>query len=174
MKKAYTLVEVLIVMSIMGVVMAFLLNAVLKARQKVHLSRAHLMMDSIGAALRMYEDDFGAYPPSDEILGIPRSSAECLYYYLGATFVKGVNASRSAGPYMKFQGAELGLTVLTACDFDGEGSLDDDLKEILDPWESAYHYAYPPVNNLNTYDLYSQGPNGVNENGDGDDVNNWE
>ena len=45
-------------------------------------------------------------------------------------------------------------------------------KTPVDPWGKAYTYASPGVHNLEDYDLYSYGPDGVE--GGGDDVTNWE
>lgn len=175
---AYTLVEILLVASIIAVIMGLIMGATIKARHKAKLTQTQVLLDQIGAAMRMYVDDFGSYPPDGAINRYPGSiagsSAECLYYYLGASFRRGVNASVFAGPYMNFEGSEVKVSRVTACDFDGDGAMDDDLKEILDPWGKALRYRQPPSKNLNTYDLYSYGPNGVDNAGLGDDINNWE
>lgn len=168
----YNLVEVLIVMSIIGVLVGFLLQASQKVRQKAKLSRTQALMDSVSAALKMYNQDFGAFPP-DSVTG--GTSSEALYCYLGATFVMGQNSSVYAGPYMKFKGDELvDSGNLSVCDYDGDGGLDDS-NEIVDPWEDPLHYdSTTPANNTNTFDLYSEGPDEVDNNGSGDDINNWE
>ncbi len=177
-KNAYTLVEVLIVASIIGVLASFLLNAAINSRKKANLTKTHALLESISAALRMYQDDFGTYPPQNVIYRygtqIAASSADCLYYYLGATFKRGVNASIFAGPYMKFTGDELQTTQVSACDFDGDGAIDDDLKRILDPWGQALRFRSSPTQNLSSFDLYSLGPDKTNNSGSGDDINNWE
>lgn len=176
-KRAYTLVEILIVMSIMGVMISLLLTGALKVRQKGRFVRAEALMDSVAAAIRMYQDDFGTYPPDDTLYryvdSIAGTSGECLYYYLGATFKKSVNASVMAGPYLKYKGDEFVETRVTACDFDADGAIDDSLREIVDPWGGSLIYRIPPTKNLNTYDLYSKGPDGVDNAGAGDDINNW-
>ena len=46
-------------------------------------------------------------------------------------------------------------------------------KEPKDPWGKVYVYKSPGTHN-NDYDLYSVGPNGVDDNGGGDDVGNWQ
>ncbi|WP_309397405.1 type II secretion system major pseudopilin GspG [Cerasicoccus maritimus] len=48
-------------------------------------------------------------------------------------------------------------------------------QEATDPWGQAYNYRYPGTNNKNgTPDIWSSGPNRQNEEGGGDDVNNWD
>jgi general secretion pathway protein G len=43
----------------------------------------------------------------------------------------------------------------------------------MDGWNHHFIYNYPPVLGEKDFDLYSLGPNGVDENGDGDDIANW-
>ena len=45
-------------------------------------------------------------------------------------------------------------------------------KRAIDPWGNAYKYVYPGAHG--DYDLYSFGKDGVDNNGEGDDVINWE
>lgn len=41
-----------------------------------------------------------------------------------------------------------------------------------DPWGSEYHYLRPGKHNVEGYDLYSAGPDGIPDNAD--DIGNWE
>lgn len=41
----------------------------------------------------------------------------------------------------------------------------------VDPWGNPYHYRYPGTRNTRSYDLWSNGPNGIE--GDQDDIGNW-
>lgn len=43
----------------------------------------------------------------------------------------------------------------------------------IDPWGNPYRYRYPGVHNIGSYDIWSVGPNGIDENGEGDDIRNW-
>lgn len=45
-------------------------------------------------------------------------------------------------------------------------------KEPKDPWGHTYNYKAPGTHNSD-YDLYSNGPNGVDDSGSGDDIGNW-
>lgn len=44
-------------------------------------------------------------------------------------------------------------------------------REAIDPWKNEYHYKRPGAHNTEGYDLYSAGPDGVEETDD--DVGNW-
>ena len=59
------------------------------------------------------------------------------------------------GPYMRFRG--------------------DDLEEgkYIDPWGNPYVYVNPGTHNTSFYDIYSYGLNSQDDQGEGDDVNNW-
>ena len=46
------------------------------------------------------------------------------------------------------------------------------MKIPLDPWGNEYQYLYPGQHNVDSYDLYSFGPDG--KLGGGDDIVNWE
>lgn len=43
--------------------------------------------------------------------------------------------------------------------------------EPLDPWKAEYYYKSPGVQNTSSYDLYSIGPDGIENNED--DISNW-
>ncbi len=42
----------------------------------------------------------------------------------------------------------------------------------LDPWNHEYVYRCPGIHNPNSYDLYSKGPDGIDN--DQDDIGNWQ
>jgi len=42
-----------------------------------------------------------------------------------------------------------------------------------DSWDNPYRYVRSGPHNPRTYDLWSVGPNGTDENGAGDDITNW-
>ncbi|MDP8218308.1 MAG: prepilin-type N-terminal cleavage/methylation domain-containing protein [Candidatus Theseobacter exili] len=173
-KKGYTLVEMLIVMSIIGVLMAMLITGAQTARTRSQKAKALRQMDAIITALEMYREDFLAYPPDDTINGIGSySSSQCLYFYLGATFVKGQNSSINAGPYMQFQGNEITLNG-GGGDFNGDGVAGDVLYDLVDIWKNPIEYdSDSPSFNTESYDLLSLGVNGTSNSGGGDDICNW-
>ncbi len=78
--------------------------------------------------------------------------------------------------YKKSQGkyptTEEGLQSLT----ESVGELEFIIKRIpSDPWGSYYHYSNPPlIHQSEEYDLYSYGINGIDEQGQGDDIVLWE
>jgi type II secretory pathway pseudopilin PulG len=61
---AFTLVEVVVVVGILGLILATLLPMVQRARLSAKRTRLALDLNAIGIALDAYHDDFGDYPRS--------------------------------------------------------------------------------------------------------------
>jgi prepilin-type N-terminal cleavage/methylation domain-containing protein len=164
----FTLVEVFIVLSIMAVLMAFLAGAAMRSRQKQKNAVTYVLINGIIAALEMYKEDFGGFPPDDTYANSSRS----LYFYLSATYRKGKNADMNAGPYIQYdEDKNLGTEVPSACDIDGDGSTDDSMYDVVDGWGNLIVYdSSSPAHNTNSYDLYSTGPSANS----GDDITNWD
>jgi general secretion pathway protein G len=60
-------------------------------------------------------------------------------------------------------------------DLDGN-PVDAYIEKDLDPWNQKFFYEYPNTKGGNTSKpaIWSAGPNGKNESGGGDDINNWD
>lgn len=113
--------------------------------------RCGYTIENLSQATKLYEIDYGKYPPSGN-----------------AEWVK---ALTTPGPkklaYYEF----------------GPGDLNENA-EVVDPWDRPFVYRNnqanfpknqndPDAHNKQGFDLYSFGPNGVDEKGEGDDVTNW-
>lgn len=82
--KAFTLIELLIVMVIISVLIAILVPAVMVPKGLV---RTMQIMKALESALASYEATFGMFPPSQMPTGYSGTSgvgtgAQCLYYFL--------------------------------------------------------------------------------------------
>jgi prepilin-type N-terminal cleavage/methylation domain-containing protein len=62
--RGFTLVELLIVITVIGILMGLLLPAVTVAMQIVRRNKTQSMIKDIGVALEAFKQDFGVYPPS--------------------------------------------------------------------------------------------------------------
>ena len=67
----------------------------------------------------------------------------------------GLAGTLEAGGYMEFKEDEL----------DGDG-------DFIDPWGNAYHYD-PDGGHNSSFDIYSQGYDGIGDGTDENDINNW-
>ena len=111
-KKAFTLVEMLLVVAIIAVLVALLMPTLTKARIVVQVGVVKADLSQIELALERFQNDFGEFPPTavpgyslkDQGWGdIPtfnnlNSSAECLWFFLCTKFEAGNNdnADRTA------------------------------------------------------------------------------
>ncbi|MEK7486482.1 MAG: type II secretion system protein GspG [Planctomycetota bacterium] len=134
--------------SVMGIGSAIAIPNFLKTREQAEKATFMAQIKMLEAALRMYESDYGKFPPEGD---------ENLVVYLDGN-------PQNGGPkmaYFEFISSDL------------EGNL------FLDFWRNPYHYRLTrPVNSskedyFRIY-LWSNGPNGIDESGEGDDIKNWD
>lgn len=173
---AFTVIEMLVVISVISILAGILLPAIHTAQKKAKIAKTQAMIDSINIALKQYRTDFGAYPPAD-IPGVTgETSAECVYYYTAANFIAGTATNSleiSAGPYMEFRQKDKKSTARTA-DMLGDGTANDTLFQVIDSWGNPLIYTKPGTNNPSSFDLYSFGPNGTaGGSPTDDDIKNW-
>ena len=190
---AFTLIEMLVVIAIIGILAGILLPVIGMARAKARQTQAHSDIAGLEQALTTYTLDFGALPPDSAPAGtdFPGAKAgtsmdtpnECLVWYLTRTWSRAATAPGSpwggwatspvnsptvfarvaGGPYFS-------PNARYVRDYDEDG-----FKEFVDPWGMPYFYrAYynttaQPLHNTEGGDLYSVG---VNEKSQGLDAAN--
>jgi prepilin-type N-terminal cleavage/methylation domain-containing protein len=90
----FTLVELLIVISIIGVLSAFILSSIQAVFRNKYENTARAEMAQIEAALERYKAAYGVYPPSGAIGQANRYTVNPLYFELeGVTSTNGANHS---------------------------------------------------------------------------------
>ena len=138
--------ELLVVIAILGILISLVTAGAQAARRRGAVTKAKTMVASLETAIAMYQSDLGAYPPSEN-----------------GALVKALQDDPGDadwdGPYIEFKRDELK---------DGE---------LLDPWGHPYAYVSvnggSPQHRQRSFDLFSLGPNGVDDSGAGDDIVNW-
>jgi prepilin-type N-terminal cleavage/methylation domain-containing protein len=191
--RGFTLIEMLIVISIIVILMALLIPVLGTVQQRAKIRATRAMLDGIQNALQRYYIDFNEYPPSNTtgISGLVDDSS--LYVYLSGPNGRGIDTvqgglARHRDPYMNIPPEYIkrvsGKTL------------------IVDPWGSTIVYlnckAHADLGGVTagkchnkTFDLYSVGPDKMlspnqhdfadsNGNGrvdedaeGGDDITNW-
>ena len=76
-KKIFTMIELLVVISIIAILAALLLPALNAARMKAHSIACTANLKQLGSAVMVYEGDFGYYPMGN-IPQVPRSMIPAL------------------------------------------------------------------------------------------------
>ena len=145
-KRAFTLVELLVVIAILGILISLVTAGAQAARRRGAVTKAKTTISALETAIAMYSGDMGEYP---------KTGNDSLVHALQDD-PKNVSWQ---GPYMEFK--------------------QDDLKDgqLIDSWGNPYVYVSAnggsPEHRQRSYDLYSFGPNGVDDQGTGDDIVNW-
>ena len=145
-RRAFTLVELLVVIAILGILISLVTAGAQAARRRGAVTKAKTTVSAIETAIAMYQGDMGDYPAAGN---------EALVHALQDD----PGDAHWDGPYMEFK--------------------QDELKDsqLMDPWGHPYVYVSvnggSPEHRLRSFDLYSFGPNGVDDHGTGDDIYNW-
>jgi len=145
-QRGFTLVELLVVIAILTILISLVTAGAQTARRRGAVAKAKAMVASLETAIAMYNGDMGTYPSSDN-------------EHLVTALQDDAGDPDWQGPYMEFKQDEL------------VGG------EVIDPWGKPFVYVSinggSPTHRSRSFDLYSFGPNGEDDDGTGDDIVNW-
>jgi len=172
----FTLVELLVTIAIIVVLAGFVTVGVMSARKRAVAAVTKTQLQGLCASITMYENDTGEYPAGDgngpTSKGTPRArddsgNAKLVMALLG----------------LDESGKKVGTVYWKAKDKSLSDSVSMSGKKVaLDGWKVPFIYrsAYDEngdlrdnIHNEDDYDLYSCGPNMVDDKGEGDDITNW-
>lgn len=154
----FTLIEMMVVISIIAVLAALVLGALSAARTHSKVQRTELVLSMLDAKIKEYERDFGDWPDSKGADGLAGSEA----------LLEALLTEEQNGPYINRKEMDIR-------DTNGNGH-----KEFVDPWGKPIHYIHfryydsePP--NRDSFRLYSAGPDKEYDpdNPGSDDIVNW-
>ena len=159
-RRGFTLIEMLVVVLIITVLAGLLIPAIVMAKKNAQKADTVAIISSTAAALNQYRLLNGAYPTT-------------------------------TSPVVPTAGAAVPVAALASVDADSFGANGAHITNgaVRDPWgnpimyRSFEEYPYgtgtvPPMDsatppNSDSYQLWSHGPNGIDERGEGDDITNW-
>jgi len=139
-RSAFTLIEVLLVIAILGMLVAWVVPKLMGRKDQAMIDIARNTVASrgpIAQMLQLYKLDIGKYPPTDEGLKALSERPDSI----------DEDTNLWKGPYV------------------------EDPDSLRDPWGNEYQYKAPGDVNTNSYDLWSNGPDG--QEGTEDDIKNW-
>jgi general secretion pathway protein G len=155
-KKGFTIIELVVVMTIILLLAGLVAAAAQTARQKAMIARTKAMIAAIETGIGMFQADLGGYPSSGNT-----NLYNCLVsntgtYTIGTVTSYSLPTTNWSGPYMTFKDGDLtgGNT-------------------IIDAWGTALTYTNPDTSGHGGYyvDIISYGPDRVV--GGTDNVTNW-
>jgi prepilin-type N-terminal cleavage/methylation domain-containing protein len=179
MKRAFTLIEMMVVICIIGILASMLLFGVSIGQKKSKEIKCVDIVQTITKGLESYNNENFSFPPdthtitvtgTDPEIGLHPLNCDSLIRYLAPTQAKakGYNDPRQLGTEDFINIPEQYLL------------LHPKLKKwvVVDPWKRPLIYdnnsdetgSTPPIYNIHSYDLHSAGPNGKDELGKGDDI----
>ena len=203
MRRGFTLVEILVVVTILSILMGVLVVGLGFARKRAKVRTTKMLLQKIRSALSSYYTDFGAYPPTSlESLGVKVENQVNLGI---ESLVSCLLTQRKRGPYLRdYKPRELqNYDKDRLPDFNDSANKSGEAFELVDPWGMPYVYLYggdyeekqpwvyqgkkkrqvqvrplldPKTKNfarLYEYQIWSLGPNGKNDQGKGDDILGW-
>ena len=173
-RTGFTLIELLIVMAIIGILAGLVMIAITGANKKAQIGVAKATIDHLRTALEMYKDDVGFYPPGDKA-----NDEGNINMVLALTDDSEVDGGKGGpnSPYYEFRAGDLKKSTFSPT-----------YDVLLDPWGTPWSYTRavddggnikPGIHNKHSYDLYSWGPNTIDDDGendrsqDKDDIANW-
>ena len=144
--QTFTLIELLSVIVIIAVLAGILLGGLNYATRRADEAKTIAIMEEFATALETFRQDHGYYPVVSTAGNVDFSdSAWDLFVNAGAPS----NPNRKGKPYLEG---------------DVSGTLDD-------AFGNSFQYQCPGTHNEQKYDLWSLGPDGVNDTDD--DISNW-
>ena len=165
-RRAFTLVELLVVITVIAILAGMLMAALAHARWVVRIKATSQLLTQIGMSVAQYADAYGEAPP-EKAPGNLRSS-ECLALFLGRGLLGG-EKSLPQDDQRAIQSKREFLTLKKSLVFDHD---DNDYVELIDAWGLPIVYNRPsfpgssttwadandPPHNPASYDLFSCGP----------------
>lgn len=161
-KRGFTLIEILVVIVILAVLAGIVVGAAKYAQTKAARSRAQAEIATMESALEHYKNDNGIYPPSTGNRSSPSPPG-----YPGV-----IEISNSGSLYAALTTPKVYMTFKP-----NQIALNGVITYVVDPFGHPYNYYCIPgaldMSNAVTFDLWSYGPNGINDEGTNDDISNW-
>ena len=161
-KKGFTLIELLVVISIIGVLAGMGMAVGPMITKQAKKMQAKSVINGLQMALSRYKNDYGIYPNDETSVGVINDLTGYKNSPTEPDEMYTLKDPDWKGPYF------------------GEGTKPRDYdrgeknRALLDPWMKPYQFNLNnPKYNSFTCDIYSFGPDGIDDKGKGDDVTNW-
>lgn len=146
MKRAFTLVELLVVVLILGLLSTIVVGVFTTQVERARFSAARSTISAIELAVERYQLDVGTFPPSGSGTASPATSPATGTGWLQLTLMHSTSGNSSApssplwrGPYLTVKKQLLGDSNGIPLE-ESTSAVDMTQVQILDPWHSPYTY----------------------------------
>jgi prepilin-type N-terminal cleavage/methylation domain-containing protein len=192
-EKGFTLVELLVVIAIIGVLAGMIVGITGMARARAYLAKTKSNMSAMATALEAYNTLTGVYPGAGKTGKASDDPwAMFLALYTGNPKIGGSRENHLGDWPLEAIGVwPDGFAWPYAEPTEDDVDYSNGVRKkcvFLDPWGRAYHYVefesrtktdreiasgQLKARGGQSYAIWSDGPNGQNEFGKGDDINSW-
>jgi general secretion pathway protein G len=170
--RAFTLIELLTVISIIAILSAISLNVVKGVKERASVGQAKAELAALSQALEMYKLQYGDYPQTGmtaDTVTVPATSptsAKVQYRFFNALAGKyGPTLASITSGKCFVELARFALYSTAAADMPAPTGNTPVSNAFLDPWGQTYIYYYKTVGGTSwtspSYVLFSVGPDGV-------------
>jgi prepilin-type N-terminal cleavage/methylation domain-containing protein len=169
----FSILELLAVLVIISLLTGLTIGVAKYAHTKAAIARTRSEIAAMEMALEHYKNDNGGYPAAGaNWLRATASGYPGVVEYSNSAVLY---TALAVGPkrYFSFRGDQLRPVVVNGIT----------TTNVIDPFGNPYNYYQTNIpqsvnatyfaNNLATFDLWSYGPNGFNDEGTNDDITNW-
>lgn len=164
MRKAFTLIEVIIVIAIIGVLASLILSGLLGSQREVSEKVTRVELNNLALALQVFMEEGGDFP-SGEDFG-PKTQEE---FDSGEFEFEDEGNSKFFSLFTE-DNIETGKLFKLNKERWVASELDPDRKVLLDAYRRPYIYKCPGEIYKYGCDIYSRGPNGLDDGGKEDDI----
>ena len=162
-RKFFTLLELLSVIGIIAIVAGIILGGMSYAGRRADQAKTISLMTQLEMALDAFKQDRGYYPPAGS--ATDAVDVEFLMDEDPEDATKKILTLKLEDDQYPFVGNSSRRPYLEL------GWVTDDAETYADAWGNAFQYRCPGTNNTSSYDLWSNGADGVF--GNDDDICNW-
>jgi type II secretory pathway pseudopilin PulG len=187
-RHSFTLIELLVVVSVILILLGISLKIMGLVNRKAGVARTTWIVEQVKNALGAYYTSYGTYPPGDKAangytsvdwvdpLAPPAvNDAENLFLSTGLVYyLKNMGEAPRWAHYITFVPNNSDTKPVTnAVRVEDRGHVPpytNGVQSIVDAWGRKLRYESYTADGYQSYRIWSDGPNGTNDNGGGDDL----
>jgi type II secretory pathway pseudopilin PulG len=198
---AFTLLELVVVIAIIIILIGLLAIGLVGARGQALHKATRARIAQLEVAAQQFHGAFRVYPPDEwgDKTDNPPAAGTMMEFLVNHGYDSNGNGDMDdeitteadseyqdieclvyavsiVRPFLELKRASRSNKESTPDEIDWQDAdtMNSPAYEICDAWGNPLHYDSSPTHNADFVDIWSNGPDGVDDSGDNDDINNWE